>query len=126
MEEERFESKDGYIKFEESDFLMQVGGESVISLWSIARAMKLPHFASLLDNFLNLGGKQYPEGYRLGKMMRFTHRTLQRCLFAFCLGIIAGLSEQQFTDPRNETAIASAKKLKEMIEDGTLSAGLYL
>lgn len=124
--EETFGSSDGYIKFNEADFLMQVGGESVISLWSIARAMKLPHLASLLDNFLNLGGKQYPEGYRLGKIMRSTHRTLQRCLYAFCIGVIVGLSEQEFTDERNETAIASAKEIKEMVENGKLSAGPYL
>jgi hypothetical protein len=58
--------------------------------------------------------------------LRFTHRTLQRLAICFAFGIIAGLSEQEHTDPRNETAIQTAKKIKAMIDKGELLFGLYI
>ena len=40
--------------------------------------------------------------------------------------MIVGLSEQEYTDPRNETAIKTAKKLAQMFRDGDLPLGSYL
>jgi hypothetical protein len=40
--------------------------------------------------------------------------------------MIAGLSEQEYTDPRNETAIQTAKKVAQMLEKGDLPFGLYI
>jgi hypothetical protein len=79
-----------------------------------------------LDEFLNLGGKGYREGKEVGLQLRFTHRTLQRLVVCFALGMIAGLSEQENTDPRNETAIQTAKKLVQLMESGELPLGLYI
>jgi hypothetical protein len=55
-----------------------------------------------------------------------THRTLQRLVVCFAFGLIAGLSEQNYTDPRNETAIQTAKKIAQMLEEGELPLGLYI
>lgn len=88
--------------------------------------LTIGQFTTLFDNFLNLGGKQYREGNQVGKNLRSTHRTLQRQAICFCLGLIAGLSEQQYTDPRNDDAIKTAKKIKDMLETGQLNCGPYL
>ncbi len=97
-----------------------------ISVNQVAKSMTLENFAALLDDFLNLGGKDFQEGKEVGMQMRFTHRTLQRLAVCFAFGIIAGLSEQQRTDPRNETAIQTAQKIARMLEEGELPLGFYI
>lgn len=44
----------------------------------------------------------------------------------YALGLIIGLSEQQYSDARNETAIETAKKLARMVEEGDLPLGSYV
>ena len=100
-------------------------GETV-SIYTIAGSLTMDNFAKLFDEFLNLGGKQYAEGKIVGMKLRFTHRSLQRLAVCFAFGIIAGLSEQEYTDARNETAVATAKKVKQMIDQGELPFGLYV
>ncbi len=97
-----------------------------INTYQIAKSLTPENFACLLDEFLNLGGKDYREGKQVGLRLRFTHRTLQRLVICFALGMIAGLSEQEYTDPRNETAIQTAKKLVHLMEAGELPLGLYI
>ena len=58
--------------------------------------------------------------------LRTTHRTLQRLAICFALGLVAGLSDQSYSDPRNEMAIQAAKKIQQMLEDGELALGPYL
>ena len=97
-----------------------------ISTYTVARSLTSDNFAALLDEFLNLGGKDFREGKEIGLQLRFTHRTLQRLAICFSFGLISELSEQDFTDPRNETAIETAKKIAQMLEDGDLPLGLYI
>lgn len=97
-----------------------------IGVFSVARSLTMENFTRLFDEFLNLGGKGYREGQMIGQNLRTTHRSLQRLAICFAFGIIAGLSEQQYTDPRNETAIQTARKTKQMIDEGELPFGLYL
>jgi hypothetical protein len=97
-----------------------------ISVYTLAKSLTLENFASMLDDFLNLGGKGFREGKEIGLQLRFTHRTLQRLVICFAFGLIAGLSEQEYTDPRNETAIQTAKKIVQLIESGELPVGLYI
>jgi hypothetical protein len=97
-----------------------------ISVYTLAKSLTPETFASLLDDFLNLGGKGYREGKEIGLQLRFTHRTLQRLVICFAFGLIAGLSEQEYTDPRNETAIQTAKKVVQLMESGELPVGLYI
>jgi hypothetical protein len=96
------------------------------SVDTLAKSLTLKNFASMLDDFLNLGGKGYREGKQIGLQLRFTHRTLQRLVICFAFGMIAGLSEQEYTDPRNETAIQTAKKVVQMMEAGELLFGCYI
>ena len=100
-------------------------GETV-SIYTVARSMTMDNFTKLFDEYLNLGGKQYAEGKIVGSKLRFTHRSLQRLAICFVLGIIAGLSDQEYVDARNETAIETAKKIKQMIDEGELPFGLYI
>ena len=88
--------------------------------------MSPENFTDLFEDYLNLGGKQYQEGRVVGLYLRRSHRTLQRLAICFALGVIAGLSEQEFTDPRNETAITTAKKLAQMVWEGELPLGFYI
>jgi hypothetical protein len=97
-----------------------------ISIYTLARSMTMDNFTRLFDEFLNLGGKQYAEGKVVGSRLRFTHRSLQRLAICFAFGIIVGLAEQEHTDPRNETAIETARKVKRMIDQGELPFGFYI
>ena len=97
-----------------------------LSTYQVAKSLTSENFAALLDEYLNLGGKDYREGKEIGLQLRFTHRTLQRLAICFAFGLIAGLSEQEYTDPRNETAIQTAKRLSQMLEEGDLPLGMYI
>jgi len=97
-----------------------------LDIYSLAKSLTLVNFAALLEDYLNLGGKGYREGREIGLQLRFTHRTLQRLAICFALGLIAGLSEQEFTDPRNEIAIQTAKKVVKLLEEGELPVGPYI
>ena len=103
----------------------EVTGES-LSTYQVAKSLTHENFAALLDEFLNSGGKDFREGKEIGLQLRFTHRTLQRLVICFTFGLIAGLSEQEYTDPRNETAIQTAKIISQMVEEGELPLGLYI
>lgn len=97
------------------------------SAYTVARSIpNLDGFAEVLDDYLNAGGKQFPEGKKVGLRLRQTHRTLQRQVVAFCLGVICGISEQEYTDPRNDVAIKTAKKVREMVDAGELPVGPYI
>ena len=97
-----------------------------LSTHTLARSMTSENFTTLFDDFLNLGGKDFREGKEVGLQLRFTHRTLQRLAISYAFGIIVGLSEQEYTDPRNETAIKTAQKVANMLEAGELPLGLYI
>lgn len=113
------------IKWNSTTGKSELSDES-ISTFTIARSMTLINFTKLLDEFLNLGGKGFPEGKKVGLDLRFTHRTMQRLVICFAFGIISGLAEQEHTDPRNETAIQTAKKVAGMIKDNELPFGMYI
>jgi hypothetical protein len=68
----------------------------------------------------------YREERVVGLQLRFTHRTLQRLVICFVFGMIIGLSEQEYTIARNETAIQTAKKVKVMIDQGELPFKFYI
>ncbi len=98
----------------------------ILSIYALARSMTPENFTKLFDQYLNLGSKGFPEGKQIGLNLRFTHRTLQRLAICFALGLVIGLSEQQYSDARNETAIETAKKLARMVENGELPLGSYV
>ena len=100
--------------------------DETLSTHMLARSMSAENFTALFDNYLNLGGKDFREGKEIGNQLRFTHRTLQRLAICFAFGIIVGLSEQEYTDPLNENAIETARKVTQMIEAGEFPLGPYL
>jgi homospermidine synthase len=89
----------------------------------IAKELNYESFAALLDTYLNTGGRGFAQGKKVGTEMRDSHRTLQNLAVCFVLGVVVGLSDQQYTDPRNATSIATAKKIARMLEKGELSLG---
>lgn len=98
----------------------------VVSIYAVARSITPERFAKLLEDYLNYGGKGTDEGRLVGLHLRHTHRTLQRLAICFALGLIVGLSEQEYTDARNETAVETAKKLAEMLREGELPMGMHI
>lgn len=97
-----------------------------ISIYNLTRKLSVNAWTKILDDFLNLGGKRWREGFRIGISMTRTHRTLQGNLVEFCLGILAGLAQQEHTDARNESAVALCKKITEMRDNGELDHQRYI
>lgn len=101
-------------------------GDETISIYALARSMTPENFTKLFDQYLNLGSKGFSEGKHIGLNLRSTHRTLQRLAICFAIGLIIGLSEQEHSDARNETAIKTAKIVAQMMEEDELPLGLYI
>lgn len=100
--------------------------EVTFSVFRLARSLDLENFSDLMGEFLNLNFREFPEGLAVGHRCRKEHRTIQRSIVCFALGILAGISEQEHTDARNETAIETAKKIRQMITDGDLPVGMLI
>jgi len=88
-----------------------------VSLYKVAKALDAETLADLLDDYVNNFSSSYKRGLETGRKLRQSHRTLQRSVIVELVGIIAGLSEQEHTDPRNETAIHLAKQIKAVYEE---------
>jgi len=101
-------------------------GDETISIYTLARSMTHENFTKLFDQYINLGSKGFSEGKQIGLNLRTTHRTIQRLAICFAIGLVIGLSQQQYSDARNETAIETAKKLARMMEEGNLPLGFYI
>jgi len=59
-------------------------------------------------------------GRWLGTQFHREHRTLQGVFINFLLGCIRGISEQAYTDARNETGVASCQRIVEMLDTGEI------
>lgn len=90
----------------------------------IARSINAEQLADIIDDYLN-GMHHANDGLKVGQALLGTHPTLQRLAVVFALDLICGLAEKQYTDGRNEDAIATAKKIKSMMNNGELPLGLY-
>jgi len=97
-----------------------------VSVYSVSKSMTFDNFCYLFSEYMNMGGKDFRDGEKVGEAFRNEHRTLQGLAVRFCLGIIVGLSKQEYTDPRNETAVNACKKIAQMIKDGELDAGYMI
>lgn len=89
----------------------------IVDTHAIARSLDPETFAALLDDYVNTFHSDFKRGEKTGKELRRSHRTLQRSVIVELVGIIAGISDQDFTDARNEGAIALAKKIKALYEE---------
>lgn len=97
-----------------------------VSTYTLCRSITPENFAVILDEYLNLGGKGSREGEEIGKALRSTHRTLQGSMVEFAFGLLKGISQQEYTDARNESAIKAAKKVTELRESGELDYQRYI
>ena len=93
---------------------------------TIANSLDAKAMAELLSDYANSGAKGILDGERVGDALTYTHRTLQRLVVCWVIGILKELGEQKYTDARNETAIETAHKIGEMYDNGTLSLGRFL
>jgi hypothetical protein len=100
--------------------------DGTVSTHQIAKCIDPETLVELLDDFLNYAGRGYGTGITVGKGLRTHHRTLQRSAVAFALGLIVGISDQKFTDPRNAQAIETAKYIGKLVGEGKLPLGPYL
>jgi hypothetical protein len=105
--------------------LLKHNADDVIetSVYVLSRSMTTQNVADFLDDYLNVGMKDYREGERVGALLQTSHRTIQASVIRFALGIIIGLSKQDYTDARNEMPIAMGKKITKMVETGELEMG---
>ena len=109
-------------------FTVKVENEE-ISLHELRKAfIRNPEaMASLLSEVMNTFGNQYLFGFATGQESRDpVHRSLQRSIIAFTLGVLSGISDQEHTDPRNGDAIYTAKKIRKMFESGDLDIGAMI
>jgi hypothetical protein len=92
----------------------------------LAKSLTLANMAELLQDYVNSGMKDYRDGEVVGKLLQTSHRTLQASVIRFCLGVIIALGKQEYTDARNETPVAMAKKITILLENGELKMGYMI
>ncbi|MCK9544854.1 MAG: hypothetical protein M0R03_22805 [Novosphingobium sp.] len=90
---------------------------------NFAKNMSAEDLALMFETRCNSFNMEFRQGKEVGKALQRAHRTLQATAFRYLIGIIAGLSEQTFTDMRNNTAIQSAKKIAKMVENDEIEIG---
>jgi len=88
-----------------------------VSMYLLAKCIQPEQLATLLENCVNNFSSGFTHGRNMGREMRTMHRTLQRSMVAELCGIVAGLSEQEHTDVRNEGAIKLAKAVAQLAEE---------
>lgn len=93
-----------------------------VSVHSIAHGITPGQMANLLSDYVNIGCDRH--GLAIGKALCSEHRTLQRSVIVLCVKIVCGLADQQYTDARNEDAIALAKRIKALYEEH--GAGMFI
>jgi len=95
-----------------------------VYLSDIVRSMKGPEaMAELMDDYCNIGMKDYSNGEAVGKLLQTHHRTIQASIIRFCMGVIIGLSKDARTDGRNKMPVAMGNQIADLVEDGTLKMG---
>jgi hypothetical protein len=99
----------------------------VVNTHTIGKMVEPEQFAYIIDTKLNsMSSDPLHEGIKVGACLRRTHRTLQRAVVGFALGILYGISQQEHTDDRNRTAIETAKKVAAQIDDDQLLIGQFI
>lgn len=128
MRNDCLEQEDNYMQVTTWNYDTQTADVVVpsLSLYLVAKSMKPRNLASLLSSYLNSFSVDFGTGKSIGKLFHCEHRTLQGSLYRFVLGILVGLSDQEYTDPRNEVAVRNSKKIRQMIEDGEIEVGYLI
>lgn len=82
-----------------------------ISVSSLSQRMSKENWNLLLSDYLNNFGNAFTKGYFIGLLFRTEHRALHPNLVDWVMGLLQGLSEQQYLDARNQQAVERAKFL---------------
>jgi hypothetical protein len=101
-------------------------GEVEVSVSDVARTFTNEQFAEMLGDYMNCYCNEYKKGQEIGKLLQSQHRTLQGSVCRLLLGMLVGIGDTEYSDPRNEKAVAVGKQLKEMIEKGELNFGYMI
>ena len=101
-------------------------GEQKISISELSRKLTSEQFAEMIGDRLNAYANAFKNGKEIGKACHQQHPTIQRLIVQFAIGLIGGISQQDYTDARNEYAIATAKKIAAMYENGELNLGPFV
>lgn len=100
--------------------------DGAISTYAVAKSATTENMAEILTDWMNSFSRDYRTGVEIGKLLSGKHRTLQSSVGRMVLGILVGLGEQEYTDPRNEAIVALGKQLKEMLDEGTINMGYMI
>jgi hypothetical protein len=98
-------------------------GETV-PVSAVADGLTVENVAVLLDDYCNNFNSSFGRGVQVGQRLRESHRTIQRSIVVELVGVLVGLSEQEYTDLRNHDAIMLAKEIKALYE--RMGAGGYV
>lgn len=99
--------------------------EQDVKVMGLGKKLEGEQIAQLLLDNLNSFRDPFMSGWGVGKALQGAHCTLQRAVVGWLLGVLTGLSEVQYTDGRNETAIATARKIAKMFRNDELPLGTY-
>ena len=97
-----------------------------VSSYILGKCISDEELASLLETHLNDFSKGFESGKAVGEELCEIHRTLQRTAVLWAIGVICGLADQQYTDPRNNAAITAAKQIASMYAAGDLNCGMMM
>ena len=98
----------------------------VVSVYTLSRSFTQDNLARFLDDYLNGQGDGFRTGEEVASKLLTTHPTLQASLIRFALGILTGMAKAKWTDGRNETSVATARRIAEMLESGEIHRGMYV
>ena len=108
------------------DVPVEGGDEVEVSIHAVAKAFTTEQFAEMLGDYMNCFCNEYNRGQEIGKHLQYQHRTLQGSVCRLLLGMLVGMGDTEYFDPRNEKAVAVGKQLKAMIENGELNFGYMI
>lgn len=98
-----------------------------IDIYLPAKCATTGNVASFLETYMNIMSRDpYTTGHEVGLQFSRIHRTLQRSIVGFCIGILCAMGEQEYTDARNETAIQTCRTIKKMHDEDTLLIGQFI
>ena len=98
-----------------------------ISCYALGKNLNPEQFMYIIETMLNsMGSDPFRKGLMIGACSRHTHRTLQRSFVGLCLGMLYGIAQQEHSDARNETAIATAKEIASQIDAEQLLLGAFI
>lgn len=100
---------------------VKVDGHEV-DLRRVVKSLNEEQMAFVIETYVNSFGLE-GAATRIGEHLCNIHRALQHNVVGLCLGILRGLSTNPYTDTRNATAIATARKITRLRDAGELRTG---